>query len=72
MSEFKARCSEIVDTVAAGGGDLVITKRGVPVARLTAENLRRTSPRGSWRGLVEVRGDVVETDWSDEFEASRE
>jgi prevent-host-death family protein len=72
VSEFKARCSELVERVAAGEGDLVITRRGIPLARLVSADRRRTSPRGSWKGLVEIRGDIVHSDWSDEFEALRE
>ncbi|MDP1650195.1 MAG: type II toxin-antitoxin system prevent-host-death family antitoxin [Rubrivivax sp.] len=32
--EFKARCLQLLDTVAASGEPLTITKRGRPVARL--------------------------------------
>lgn len=32
--EFKARCLQLLDAVAAGGAPLTITKRGRPVARL--------------------------------------
>lgn len=32
--EFKARCLQLLDAVAAGGEPLTITKRGRPVARL--------------------------------------
>jgi len=34
--EAKTRLSELVDQVASGGEGVVITKRGKPVARLTA------------------------------------
>ena len=32
--EFKARCLQLLDAVAASGEPLTITKRGRPVARL--------------------------------------
>ncbi len=32
--EFKARCLQLLDTVAASGEPLTITKRGRPVARV--------------------------------------
>lgn len=32
--EFKARCLQLIDLVAASGESLTITKRGQPVARL--------------------------------------
>jgi prevent-host-death family protein len=68
LSELKARCSEIVDGVARGGREVVITRRGEPVARLVPAEPARRSPRGSWRGLVRITGEVVHADWSDEFE----
>lgn len=42
--DAKARLSELIDAVAAGG-EVVITKRGKPVARLVApEAPRKSSP----------------------------
>lgn len=35
-SEFKARCLAMLDEVAATGEEIVVTKRGRPVARVTA------------------------------------
>jgi antitoxin (DNA-binding transcriptional repressor) of toxin-antitoxin stability system len=72
VSEFKARCSELVELVASEGRELVITKHGVPVARLVCEDAHRRSPRGAWKGLVAVAGDIVQSDWADEFEVTRE
>lgn len=70
VSEFKARCLGIVERVRRDGRDVLITKHGVPVAKLVPVEERR-SPRGSWKGLVKVKGDVVRCDWSDEFEVTR-
>jgi prevent-host-death family protein len=33
-SRFKARCLALLDEVAEGGGELIVTKRGNPVARV--------------------------------------
>ena len=35
-SEFKAKCLKLMDEVAASGEEIVITKKGKPVAKLTA------------------------------------
>ncbi len=35
-SQFKARCLALLDQVAESGGELVVTKRGRPVARVIA------------------------------------
>lgn len=32
--EFKTHCLRVLDEVAAGGGEYIVTKRGVPVARV--------------------------------------
>jgi prevent-host-death family protein len=67
VSELKSRCSEIIDRVARGS-EFVITRRGQPVARLKSEGAERRNPRGSWQGLIEIAGDIVQVDWSEEFE----
>jgi prevent-host-death family protein len=71
VTEFKARCLGIVEAVRADGHEFVITKRGEAVARLVPAGTQVRSPRGSWKGLVEIRGDIVRCDWSDEFEVTR-
>ena len=37
-TEFKARCLHLLDVVHSTGEDLVISKRGKPVARVVAES----------------------------------
>ena len=37
-TEFKAKCLELLDRVHSTGEELVISKRGKPVARLVAEH----------------------------------
>jgi len=69
-SEFKAKCLRTLDE-AADGAEITITKHGKPVARL-GPIARRSSSYGSWKGLVEVNGDIVHTDWSQEFDAARD
>ena len=65
-SEFRARCLKLMDEVAAGAGDIVITKKGRPVARLTALRKRRSAPFGRSRGRFRIVGDIVsplDTEW---------
>jgi len=45
-SQFKARCLALLDEVAEGGGELVVTKRGRPVARVVPAD-EDASLRGS-------------------------
>lgn len=72
VSDLKARCLGLVEDVRRKGHAIVITKRGEPVARLVPiGGPARGSARGLWAGLVEESGDIVHTDWSDEFSATR-
>ena len=70
-SEFKAHCLRLLDEVAEGG-ELVITKRGKPIARLTAISPSPRSDYGRWKGLVQIKGNIVQSDWSEDFDATRE
>lgn len=70
-SEFKARCLRVLDDVQATGIQVVITKRGKPVAKLSPIGPARKSLRGAWKGMVRIRGDIVQVDWSSDFEAVR-
>ena len=58
--EFKAKCLELMDLVANRGEEIVITKRGKPVARLVpVENAATLSPFGFMRGTAEILGDIL-------------
>lgn len=70
-SDFKARCLRVLDDVQATRTEVVITKRGKPVARLSPIGPARGSLRGAWKGMVQTRGDIVQVDWSADFEAMR-
>jgi prevent-host-death family protein len=70
-SEFKARCLRVLDDVQETRSEVVITKRGKPVARLSPIGPARGSLRGIWKGMVKVRGDIVRVDWALDFEVLR-
>lgn len=57
--EFKAKCLAIMDEVQQRGGAYIITKRGVPVAKLVPVQVERRRLLGSMKGTVVTRGDVV-------------
>lgn len=68
-SKFKAECLGLLDTVAQTGRELVITKRGKPVARVVAVD-DPPSLRGSVKFLVsdeELIAPLGET-WNTEIE----
>lgn len=65
-SEFKAKCLQLMDEVAATGESVVITKNGKPVSRLVPYVEKPKSLFGMHRQAVEIRGDVVsplEVEW---------
>jgi len=69
--EFKARCLKLMDEVRDTGREIVITKRGTPVARLVpVVGGTESDVFGCMRGTVEIIGDIV-APMEDEWEASR-
>ena len=57
---FKARCLTLLDDVQRSRKEIVITKRGKPVARLVpVEKTAAPSPWGWMKGTIEIRGDIV-------------
>ena len=78
-SEFKTKCLKLMDEVAESGEEIIITKNGKPVAKLTpykpaAEEMlyrdRPKSPFGLNKGRYEIIGDLddafLDVDWDAE------
>jgi len=63
LDEARARFSELVER-AERGEEVVISRRGLPVARLVAytDEERPTRRPGGWRGRVWIADDFDETD----------
>jgi prevent-host-death family protein len=56
--EFKAKCLGLIDEVNETGGEIVITKRGKPKAKLIAFRPPRKDPFfGRLKGIVRIVGD---------------
>lgn len=59
-AKFKAQCLKLMDEVNRTGDEIVITKRGKPVARLTRPGRPGFhSLFGSMKGTVTVKGDII-------------
>lgn len=71
-AQFKAQCLRLMDQVEAQRGEVVITKRGKPVAKLVPIEEAPRSVFGCMAGTVEILGDLIEptTDPND-WEANR-
>jgi prevent-host-death family protein len=57
--EFKAKCLELMDEVAASGETILVTKRGKPVARLGPATERPAALFGFLKGNFTFVGDIV-------------
>ena len=58
-SEFKAKCLKLMDEVAETGEEIVITKNGEPIAKLTAYQQPRKAPWGADKGRIRILGDII-------------
>ena len=73
-SEFKAKCLGLMDEVAENGGEIVITKHGKPVAKLTAFQERPESLFGAGRGRMKILGDIIsplDVEWEAQSDPDR-
>ena len=59
-SEFKAKCFQLMDEVAGGGEEIIITKHGAPVAKLAAYREKPKSLFGSDRDRYPFLREVIE------------
>jgi prevent-host-death family protein len=67
-SDFKPQCLEVMDEVSERNIEVVITKRGRPVAKLVPADITEPSPFGFMKGSVLAHGDIVSPDheaWRD-------
>lgn len=76
VTEFKARCREVIEGVAASGEPVILTRRSKAVARLVPllEPVEEASPQDSLRGCLDIVGDIVApvfVDWGKEPGAKR-
>ncbi|MGH8569058.1 MAG: type II toxin-antitoxin system Phd/YefM family antitoxin [Gammaproteobacteria bacterium] len=58
-AEFKAKCLKLMDEVQETGEEIVITKRGRPIARLVAYRDADRPVHGYLAGTVHFQGDVI-------------
>jgi len=73
ISEFKAKCIELIKRVQATRQPLIVTLRGKPVAKVVpCEESGETGVKlGSQIGNAIFKGDIVHFDFNDEWEMNR-
>jgi prevent-host-death family protein len=59
ISELKTKALRMIDDIARKGTEYVVTKNGSPVARVVPFSSTQQSLRGSMKGLIVIRGDIV-------------
>jgi prevent-host-death family protein len=57
--EFKARCLRLLDEVQRSRKEILITKRGRPVARLLPADARTPALLGRMKGSLEIQGSLI-------------
>jgi prevent-host-death family protein len=57
--EFKAKCLHLLDEVQQTRQEIVITKRGRPVARLLPVDEKAPTLFGRMKGTIMILGDIV-------------
>ncbi|MSP59806.1 MAG: type II toxin-antitoxin system Phd/YefM family antitoxin [Myxococcales bacterium] len=72
ISEFKTHCLRLIGEVMKTQGEIVITRRGKPVARVSGIKPRSGKIMGSRQGMGREVGDIVHNDWSQLFNVLRE
>jgi prevent-host-death family protein len=63
-TEFRAKCSALLDEVEESGGTITVTRRGRPVATVTpAKRKPWKSMEGILAGKGRIVGDIIHTDF---------
>jgi len=57
---FKAKCSEVIDSVARGRGPVLITRRGRPIARVVPVAATGRPAFGCLKGEITIHGDILD------------
>lgn len=75
-SEFKAKCLKLMDEVAETGGEIIITKNGNPVSRLTPYRKEPGLWFGAERNNIRILEDVditepIDVEWEAETNPDR-
>lgn len=58
-AQFKAQCLQLMDNVKKKHISLVITKHGIPIAKLVPIEETKIDLFGTLKGTVNIKGDIV-------------
>ena len=71
ISQFKAKCIEVLREAQRTHEPILVTRRGHPLARI--EPVYDDAPPrrlGALKGRMRLKGDILQADFSDEWEIS--
>ena len=71
VADFKARCLELLDGVGTRGDEIIITKRGKPIAQVGPIRPEAPKLEGMFAGRMKIVGDIVNFNLADDWEAAR-
>ena len=71
VAEFKARCLELLDNVDKRGDEIIVTKRGKPIAKIEPVRPAVDDLGGAYAGRMTIVGDIVNVNWADDWDAHR-
>lgn len=71
ISEFKAKCIQMLKEVQKNGKPLTVTLRGEPIARVepVAKAPSKKRRLGALRGRMIIKGDIIKSDFDQDWEA---
>ena len=72
VAEFKARCLALLDDVGTRGDEIIVTKRGKPIAKIEPIRPEAGSSKGMFAGRMKILGDIVNFNLADDWEANRD
>ena len=71
VAAFKARCLELLEDVGTRGDEIIITKRGKPIAHIGPIRPEVPELKGMYAGQMKIIGDIVNFNLADDWEAAR-
>ena len=72
VAEFKARCLELLEDVSTRGDELIITKRGKPIAKIEPIRPVVDELKGMYAGRARILGDIVNFNVADDWELAED
>ena len=72
VAEFKTRCLALLDDVRTRGDEIVVTKRGQPIAKIEPIRPAHEPLKGMYAGRAKILGDIVNFNLADDWELSED